>query len=158
MRAKPPAGFCNVDLEIESSSRLDLLADELGQSLMILYAGPGQGKRHLLCVESWREGRTADATVHLLCSAVERCSKRAREVWSRAKHKKFDVGYRLPNGVRAVRVALEPATLARIVGLGATVAFTCYRDHLAPPPHSADGTQPSSSAPTSPPGAAGSCR
>jgi hypothetical protein len=129
VKTKRPAGFLNVDLEIESSGNLDLLTDEMGKAVLVLYSGPGSGKRRLLCLESSRWPNTPDAAARALCSAVERLSVRARKLWDRARRKEFDVGYELRIGVRALQVALQPETLKRIVALGATVAFTCYRDN-----------------------------
>lgn len=40
LRTPKPAGFLNVDLEIESGSALGELARELGKSLVVLYCGP----------------------------------------------------------------------------------------------------------------------
>jgi len=36
------------------------------------------------------------------------------------------MGYEFQGGIRALEMAINPETLKRIVGLGATVAFTCY--------------------------------
>jgi hypothetical protein len=128
VKAKRPSGFLNVDLEIESSAPLESLSDEMGKAVLVLYSGPSKGKRHLLCLESSRWPNTPDAVAQALCSAVERLSADGRRKWDRATRKEFDVGYDLPTGIRAVHTTLKPETLQRIVALGATVAFTCYRD------------------------------
>ena len=126
MKTKRPAGFLNVDLEIESSSPLDSLAEAMGKAVLVLYSGPGRGRSYLLCLEDSRWSNTPDSAARALCSAVERLPVRDRRLWDRAKRKEFDVGYELPTGVRAVHIALQPGTLERMVAIGATVAFTCY--------------------------------
>ena len=125
MKVKP-IGFLNVDLEIKSSKPLDSLAEEMGASVFVLHSGLGNDTPHLLCLESSGDPNTADAAARALCSAVEQLSPRGRKLWDRAKRKTFDVGYELPPDARNIRVVLERAMLKRILGLGATVAFTCY--------------------------------
>lgn len=133
MKTKRPVGFVNVDLEIESSRPLNLLAEELGSAVLVLYCGPSKGKWQLLALESSRCPHTADAAVDLLCSVIEKLSVRGLRLWKSALSRVFDVGYALPDGARAVRVVLKPEALARITRLGATVAFTCYgRDARQP--------------------------
>ncbi len=127
MKAKRPPGYLNVDLEIVSSNSLDLLAEEMGGAVLVLYSGPGLGRNRLLCLESSRSPNTPDAAARQLCTAAERLSPEARGIWDRARHKVFNIGYELPNSVRSVAVTLLPATVKRIVALGATIAFTCYR-------------------------------
>lgn len=118
-----------------------MLAEELGPAVRVLHSGPGEHNRHFLVLEVSGSLDTPDAAVRRLCSLVERLSPRGRAVLNRAAWKVFDVGYELPAGARAVAVALKPETLGRIVALGATVAFTCYRrdnwepDEMANEPH-----------------------
>ena len=128
MKAKRPIGYLNVDLEIESSSSLESLAEEIGKAVLVLYSGPGVGRKRLLCLASLRWPNTPDAAARELCRVVEGLSPGARSVWERARRKEFDVGYELPSGIRALRVTLRPETARRIVSIGGTVAFTCYRD------------------------------
>lgn len=142
MKTKRPVGYLNVDLEIEASFSLEPLAKELEKTDAVLYCGPGAGKSHLLCLESGRWPDTPDATALALCSAIERLPVRGRKLWDRAKLKTFDVGYDLPSGARSVRVVLHRRTLERIVGLGATVAFSCYRANDCNPPDLVTANKP----------------
>ena len=142
MRAKRPVGFLNVDLEIESSTTLEPMAQEMGKAVVVLYSGRGKGRGHLLCLESSRSPNTPDSTALALCSLVERLSVRGRQLWDRAKRKELNVGYDLINGARAVQTALGRETLNRIVALGATVAFTCYRGENSEPAGAAGQSQP----------------
>jgi hypothetical protein len=114
-----------VDLEIESNARLDLLVAELGQQVRILHRGPGQAKRHLLTLETARSYRGADATIGALCSLIEGLSAPAQRLWNRSQ-KAFDIGRELRPSERSSRITIQPETLRRVVGLGATLAVTYY--------------------------------
>jgi hypothetical protein len=125
-----------------SSGSLDSLAEEMGKAVLILHSGPGAGRQRLLCLESVRWPNTPDAAARELCRAVERLSPGARRVWERARRREFNVGYELQTGLRAVQVTLQPETVRRIVALGGTVAFTCYRDDNSEQDGPANGSQP----------------
>src|SRR6267154_2603803 len=118
--------FLNVDLDIESSDPLDLLAEDMGGAVTVLHSGPIGRSRHFLRLESSRQPSTPDAGARALCSTVERLSDGSRRLWHKAKRREFNVGCEFQDGIRAVEIGIEPETLRRIVRLGATVAFTCY--------------------------------
>ena len=142
MKAKRPTGYLNVDLDIVSSSSLDTLAEEMGKAVLVLHSGPFVGRQRLLRLESLRWSNSPDAAARELCRAVERLSPGARRVWERARCREFNVGYELPTGLLAVQVTLQPETVKRIVALGGTVAFTCYRDDNSEPDRPANESQP----------------
>jgi hypothetical protein len=118
--------FLNVDLEIESASKLDSLAAAMGQRVLVLHSGPGSKRRHLLALETSHEHKGPDATIHALCRIVERLPPAARRIWNAAR-KEFDVGYELRPSERWSRFALRPDTLERMARLGARLAVTYYR-------------------------------
>jgi hypothetical protein len=119
--------FLNVDLEIESASKLDSVAAELGKRVIVLHSGPGsKPRRHLLVLESSRQHKGPDATIHALCSAVEKLSPASRRVWNSSR-KEFDIGYELRPGERASRFTLRSDTLERVAELGASLAVSYYR-------------------------------
>jgi hypothetical protein len=119
--------FLNVDLVIESASKIESLFTAMGKRVFVLHSGPGSRKRHLLALESSREHRSADAAIHALCAVVESLPPAPRRVWSTAARKEFDVGYELRASERASRFTLRPDTLERVARLGATLAVTYYR-------------------------------
>jgi hypothetical protein len=118
--------FLNVDLEIQSASKLDSLAAAMGRRVHVLHCGPGSKRRYLLAVETSRQLKGPDATIHALCRMIERLPPAARRIWNGAI-KEFDVGYELRPSERFSRFALRPDTLQRIAGLGASLAVTYYR-------------------------------
>ncbi len=118
--------FRNVDLEIESDTKLNSLATALSKNLVVLYAGQAK-KGHLLNLECLRLHRTPDATIHDLCSVVERLSAEGKRLWAMARRKEFDIGF---NGRRpCARFTLRNDTIRRVVELNATLAVTfCPED------------------------------
>jgi len=156
MKNKRSVGFLNVDLEIESFGPLDSLCEEMGKAVTVLYSGPSTDKRYLLSLESSKSLNRADGAARALCSTIEGLSPTSRRLWDCATLRVFDVGYELSDGVRAVNVVLSPETLARIVALRATVAFTCYQHSNSEPDGAANGSQPIRSKPSSTSSEAGS--
>src|ERR1041385_7402000 len=126
-----PPFFHNVDLEIESRCSLDLFVKEFGKKAFILYSEWLTKDRYLLSLEVGRSTEHADATIHALCSLVERLSPKAKLLWNRALRKEFDIGYE--NHFFPSRFTLRADTLQRVAKLGATLAITCYeRDTTEP--------------------------
>ena len=117
--------FLNVDLDIISRAKLDSLARDLGKKVIVLHSGPMR-RQHFLVLESSRSRKGPDATIHALCSAVERLSPAARRIWTAAR-KDFNVGNELRASERSFRFTLRPDTLERVATLGATLTVTCYR-------------------------------
>ena len=73
--------FLNVDLEIESVSSLDSFAAELGKRVVVLHSGPGsESGGHHLTLENSRSHSGPDATIHALCSALEKLSPASRRI------------------------------------------------------------------------------
>jgi hypothetical protein len=120
--------FRNVDLEIESDTNLNTLAAALSKKLVVLYAGPGT-KGYLLNLECFRSHRTPDATIHDLCSVVERLSAEGKRLWAMARRKEFDIGF---NGrTPCARFTLRTDTIGRLADLNATLAVTFYAEGKA---------------------------
>lgn len=121
--------FLNVDLEIESASKLDSVAAEMGKRVIVLYSGPASKPRHhLLALEisSSRPRRNPDALIHALCAVVESLSPASHRIWQKAR-KEFDVGHELTPSEHSSRFSLRPDTLERVAALGATLTVTYYQ-------------------------------
>jgi hypothetical protein len=118
--------FLNVDLEIRSASKLDVIAEALGERVLVLYCGGVSGRQHLLALEISGRHKDPDATIHALCAAVESLPRTARRLWNKSR-RTFDVGYELRASERSSSFSLRPDTLERIVKLGASLAVTYYR-------------------------------
>jgi hypothetical protein len=121
------ARFLNVDLDINSATKLDSLAAEMGKRVVVLHSGRvSKTKRHLLILESSPEHNGPDAAIHALCKVVESLSPAARRVWHSAR-KEFNVGYELRPSESYSFFSLRPDTLERIAELGAKLVVTYYR-------------------------------
>jgi hypothetical protein len=142
VRVKPPPGFKNVDLEIVSRSKLDAIETAVSDSAHVLYSGPVRKGIFLLSLECNVYPKDADAAISRLCAAVDRLRQSERRIWERALRRTFDVGYDIPRGIATVHVALRPETLEQVAAIGATLAFTCYRDDNSEPDGPANGSQP----------------
>jgi hypothetical protein len=119
--------FLNVDLDIESASKLNSLVAEMGKRVIVLHSGRvSKTKRHLLILESSPEHNGPDATIHALCKVIESLAPAARRVWDAAR-KEFNVGYELRPSERYSSFSLRPDTLERIAKLGAKLVVTYYR-------------------------------
>jgi hypothetical protein len=121
--------FLNVDLDIVSRTRLDSVAAALGKKVIVLYSGPIARQKYILVLESSRCHKGPDATIHALCSAVERLSPAGRRLWSGNK-RDFNVGYELRASESRSTFTLRPDTLQRIAGLGASLTVTYYRGQI----------------------------
>ena len=124
--------FRNVDLEIVSISRLESLAEEMGDPVSVMYCGPYEGRRKLLAVDAGTMFKNPDAAIHALCRVAESLSPESRRIWDRAR-KVFDVGCNVHPSTDAPRIELRADTLARVAALGASIGFTSYpSDELRP--------------------------
>ncbi len=127
------AKFLNVDLEVGSKVKLDVLAADMGDEVFVLYSGRLQGQ-NFLSVETTRQHKGPDATIHRLCAIVERLSPAGRRIWNSAK-KRFDIGFEIPAsaGFSRLGFGLQPDTVQRVGSLGASLAVTYYLDGGAEP-------------------------
>ncbi len=76
--------FLNVDLELESHTSLDLLAQEFGDKVHVLHNGPIQDIPYLLAVEIY-EGDDADpdSIIGAFCDLLEDLSPKAKAIWKK---------------------------------------------------------------------------
>ena len=132
-RTPEPPAFLNVDLEIESSVKLDALAAEWGERVFVVYSGPGRlepgsalrSRRHLLTLETGRQYKDPDRAIHAFCALVEELSPASCCLWD-AAHKRFDLGYDLRPMEQWTHCVLRPDTLTRLTALGAALAVSVY--------------------------------
>jgi len=127
-KSRPKANFLNVDLEIESMRKLDSLAAEMGERVLVVHRGLGaRSKSHLLCVEIngsfWKSN--PDRIIHAFCDLIRTLSPAGRKIWNAAK-KEFNVGFELLADERCSEFSLRADTLQRIVETGAGLAVTYY--------------------------------
>lgn len=125
--------FINVDLDIESATPLASLKKELGKQIVIMFSGRLRG-RHCLFIEINAPHKILDETLLALCALIEGLSPKSRRLWDSAHRREFDIGFESRfSKHRANRFSIQPTTLRRIIGLGAGVAVTFYREETAEP-------------------------
>ena len=118
--------FLNVDLDIESESPLDSVAQEFGNRVVVMRNDRIKG-RYCLSVACAEAGRTQNAVLKALCSLIERLSEKGRCAWDAAEKREFNLGYETRlRSARANGFKIHPDTLRRITNLGASVAVTIY--------------------------------
>lgn len=123
--------FLNVDLELESNTSLDALAQEFGDKVHVLHNGPIQDIPYLLAVEIY-EGDDADpnSIVDAFCDLIEDLSPKAKALWKKATLRCFDIGIESGTAENkkfsALCLSLSPSTLKRITALSAEIVITVY--------------------------------
>jgi hypothetical protein len=117
-----------VDLDLESTSKLDRLATEMGKRVFVLYCGSkGRIRSNFLHVEISRFFKGPDATIHELCDVIEKLSPGGRRIWNASRKKEFNVGYDVVPSERASAFTLRSDTLERMARLKADLVVTYYR-------------------------------
>jgi hypothetical protein len=81
------AYFLNVDLEIQSTSKLDSLAKAMGRRVFVLHSEPGPDGRHFLLLEISRTLKCPDATIHAFCEIVESLPPAAKAYLERSNQR-----------------------------------------------------------------------
>jgi hypothetical protein len=126
--ASAPAFFLNLDLEMESSTDLSQLAEELGRRAILLYHGPIlNGYRLSLepAIDGTVNADAAMCTEHFL-GMLESLTANCAEEFRGCRSRVFDYGF--DGGLEANRIHAEltSSQLARIAALGVDVRITIY--------------------------------
>jgi hypothetical protein len=119
-------GFLNIDLDVAGPVRVMApLAIELERRFLCLHAGVVRG-RWAAHYETRTQHRTVEATMRGLLRVVERLPDAAKQAWSRATRRDFDIGIQAGREPHAARWAIDTATLARVAAVGGRVLITVY--------------------------------
>lgn len=116
--------FLNVDLEITSRSKLDALAEELGDRIGVLFIGKIKS-RYRLSFEISGVHRDPDSTILSLCRLIESLSKESRARWD-AANKVFDLGFESSEADCRAAFSLRRKTVQAISQLSAEIGVTVY--------------------------------
>lgn len=122
------ASFLNLDLELESSSDLSPLADELVRRVFVLYCGPLRSG-FKLAVEPVIDGSLSSSpsacTEHFL-SALESLSPQGAALLKGCTSRVFDYGFDGGLEENPIHTRLECNHLGRMVALGIDLQITTY--------------------------------
>jgi hypothetical protein len=131
--------FLNVDLEIESKQSLDILAQQFGDKVHLLYNDYRDDGTYLLSLEIYSgDDHDPDSIVNAFCDLISNLSGRAKILWRKASARRFDIGIasglRTNRNSKALRLVLAPKTLERISALSAEIVVTVYPLRSVPKP------------------------
>jgi hypothetical protein len=120
--------FLNVDLDVESPFDLAPLVEALGERVSNLYTGPATAgfATHLELSGDLVMPATADIAIRGFVTLLTSLPQSARELWDRATRKEFNIGIQAGTNPPAFEAHLEPATIANVARLGATIGLTIY--------------------------------
>jgi hypothetical protein len=121
----PATRFLNVDLDIFSNRDLQPLVDAFGKKISVLYSGRVR-RTHRAHVELAKITKTADATVRDFCTLIDALPKTARDLWSQAKQRDFNIGIQAGMSPYSSEFVLAVETLKMADRLGARIVFTVY--------------------------------
>ncbi len=123
--------FLNVDLELESNTSLDPIAQAFGDCVHVLHNGPHGDIPYLLAVEVYAgDDNDPESIIEAFCDLIEGLSPKVMKTWKKCTLRRFDIGIESGTGIAkkfgALCLRLSPAILERISALKADVVITVY--------------------------------
>jgi hypothetical protein len=123
--------FLNVDLELESTESLDLIAKEFGDKVHVLHNGHLDDIPHLLALEVYAgDDNDPESIIGAFCDLIDALSPKAKAAWRKCTARRFDLGIESASGTvkrfRALCLSISPTTLKRVAALSASVVITVY--------------------------------
>jgi hypothetical protein len=126
--------YVNVDLEIGSSRKLDVLAAELDKKLFSLYRGRYGGLyRAHYETTSMRASRTPTGTILALVRVLKRLSPAAQRAWRAARVRDFNIGFQASFEPRHFEAAIDPGAIKQVAALGGRIVITVYAPDIPQP-------------------------
>ncbi len=118
----------NVDLEVESSENLQILIDDLGEDVSVLYHGENGSGYNFVSFEirSPAVNKDIDGLVSAFCCLIENLSPEARLIWDRSFTRKLDAGFSSGNSPRSYQTEIRAETIEQAARIGASIAITIY--------------------------------
>ncbi len=123
--------FLNVDLELESNTSLDAIAQAFGDRVHMLHNGPHGDIPHLLALEVYAgDDNDPESIIEAFCDLIEDLASREMAIWKKCTLRRFDIGIESGTGIAkrfgALCLSLSPAILKRISALSAEAVITVY--------------------------------
>ncbi len=123
--------FLNVDLELESNTSLDPIAQAFGDRVHMLHNGPHGDIPYLLAVEVYAgDDNDPESIIEAFCDLIESLSPKVMAAWKKCTLRRFDIGIEsgtgAPKRFGALCLRLSPAILKRMSALSADVVITVY--------------------------------
>ena len=130
-----PASFLNLDLELESSSNLSALAEELGHGVFVLYCGPVSAGFRLSvepAIDGLLNASPRACTEHFL-GLLEALSSEGVALFQGCSSRVFDYGFDGGLEAEPLHTNLGRTDLARMAALGIDLRVTTYPFRAAEP-------------------------
>ena len=125
--AKRPAHFLNVDLDVYSPRRLDVLAQAMEKcGTHTLHCGRFHKGGYRASFEVNPCQRDADQTIKALGRAIARLPAPARRAFDSAKRRDFSIGIQSAKEPHAFEVPVSTESLAIVTALGGQLSVTVY--------------------------------
>jgi hypothetical protein len=117
--------FLNVDLDIHSSRDLQALVTNLGQKVIVLYAGRIK-RTYRAHLELAKITKTADATIRCFCALIKALPRVDRDLWNSAKVRDLNIGVQAGTQPHSCEFVVALETFKAAHELGARIVFTVY--------------------------------
>jgi hypothetical protein len=123
--------FLNVDLELESNTSLDAIAQAFGDKVHVLHNGPHGNIPYLLAIEVYAgDDNDPESIIEAFCDLIEDLSPKMMAIWKKCTLRRFDIGIEsgkgAPKRFGALCLSLSPSILKRMSALAAEVVITVY--------------------------------
>ncbi len=137
MHKSEAATFLNVDLEIESNARLNVLVTYLQKKkLFLLHHGAvakhGRGDFAAFELSSQAEG--PEAAIQGFFKVLMKLPPKVQKLWRGARRRTFNVGIQAGAFPDNYENSISPKSLAGAAALGAAIGFTIYGARPITPP------------------------
>jgi hypothetical protein len=124
--------YINVDLEIMSRSKLDVLVAELGPKLHEMHVG-ASGGYHRANYEVALVHATPSVAIQRFVRLVERLGPKPRRAWDRAARRDFNVGIQAGLAPRSFELAIDEQAVRAVASVGGRIVVTVYAPMLPKP-------------------------
>jgi hypothetical protein len=123
--------FLNVDLELESNTSLDGIAQAFGDRVHVLHNGSHGDIPYLLALEIYAgDDHDPESIIGAFCDLIETLPAKTKACWKKCTMRRFDIGIESGTGVAkrfgALCLSLSPKTLKRVAALDAEAVITVY--------------------------------
>lgn len=118
--------FCNVDLDIFSSSDLQPLVSALGNRVIDLFVGKVRQTYEAHLELNWSLHKNPSLIIVRFCRLIESLPQKERKIWNGAKIKCFDIGIEAPERNNHFWHRLSPDAVRSAAEIGAQIAITVY--------------------------------
>ena len=114
--------FLNVDLELESNTSLDAIAQAFGDRVHVLHNGPHGDIPYLLALEVYAgDDEDPESIIEAFCDLIEELSPKGMAIWKKCTLRRFDIGIESGTGIAkkfgALCLSLSPSILKRMSAL-----------------------------------------